>query len=74
MKELKADFNQKRIIYDNNPIDKWCLINTEVDIDINGNIQPIKSSNQRRRIDGTAALLNAYKVLRDKYDEYQSLI
>ncbi len=74
MKELRADFRQDRIVYDNNPIDKWCLINTEVDTDINGNIQPIKGKNQRRRIDGTAALLNAYKVLRDKYDEYQSLI
>lgn len=74
MHRLAAELEAKRIIYNDNPIDKWCLCNTSVDEDINGNIQPHKTSNQRRRIDGTAALLNAYVVLQDKYEEYQSLI
>ena len=74
MKDLKADLSRQRIVYDNNPIDKWCLINMEIKTDINGNIQPIKGTDQRRRIDGGVALINAYKVLMDKYDEYGSLI
>lgn len=74
MKDLKADLSQHRIIYDNNPIDKWCLINIEIKTDINGNIQPIKGLDQRKRIDGGIALINSYKVLIDKMDEYQSLI
>lgn len=73
MKNLAADFKAKRIIYDNNPIMKWCLINTEVKTDINGNIQPVKGLDARKRIDGVAALLDAYKVLQDKRDQYVNL-
>lgn len=28
MKDLKADFQAKNIVYDNNPIDRWCFANT----------------------------------------------
>lgn len=73
MKELRADLEAKRVIYNGNPIDKMCLANTEVKADINGNIQPVKSLDQRKRIDGTIALINAYKVLKDKRDEYVNL-
>lgn len=74
MHQLGADLEAKRIVYNDNPIDKWCLCNTSIDIDKNGNIQPCKTRNQRRRIDGTAALLDAYVVLQDKKEEYLSLI
>ena len=50
------------------------MSNTAVDIDKNDNIQPHKTSNQRRRIDGTAALLDAYVVLEEKMNEYLSVI
>ena len=73
MKNLAADFKAKRVIYDNNPIMKWCLINTEVKTDINGNIQPVKGLDSRKRIDGVAALIDAYKVLQDKRDQYVNL-
>lgn len=73
MKDLKAEFAEGNIVYNNNPIDKWCLINTEVKTDINGNIQPVKSQDQTQRIDGTIALLCAYKVLQDKKDIYIGL-
>lgn len=74
MKLLGADLESKLIVYNNNPIDKWCLSNTSIDVDKNDNIQPIKTSNQRRRIDGTSALLNAYAVLQDKKQDYQNMI
>lgn len=74
MKSLGADLEKNLIVYNNNPVDKWCLCNTAVDIDKNDNIQPIKTSNARRRIDGTAALLDAYVVLQEHYNEYMSLI
>ena len=73
MKDLAADFKAKRVVYDNNPVLKWCLINTEVKTDINGNIQPSKALDPRKRIDGVAALLDAYKVLQDKRDQYINL-
>lgn len=74
MKLLGTELDSKHIIYNNNPVDKWCLCNTAIDEDVNGNIQPHKTSNSRRRIDGTAALLDAYTVLCDKQEEYLSLM
>lgn len=74
MKCLGADLENKLIVYNNNPVDKWCLYNTAIDIDKNDNIQPIKTSKPRRRIDGTAALLDAYVVLQNNINEYMSLI
>lgn len=74
MKALKADLVKNRIIYNNNPIDKWCLANTAIDEDRNGNIQPIKTSKSTRRIDGTAALLDAYTIYFEYEDEYLSII
>ena len=73
MKDLAADFKAGKIVYNNNPIDKWCLINTCVKTDVNANIQPVKSRDPRKRIDGTVALLCAYKVLQDKKEEYINL-
>ena len=74
MKSLGADLASNKINYNNNPILKWCLSNTSVDKDKNNNIQPIKSSNSKRRIDGTASLLNAYVVLERHYEDYQNMI
>lgn len=74
MKSLGADLENNKIIYNNNPITKWCLSNTSVDIDKNDNIQPSKGKSQRKRIDGTAAMLNAYVVFQDKHQNYMNMI
>ena len=74
MKALGADLEAKRINYGNNPITKWCLSNTSVEIDKNDNIQPVKGRSQRRRIDGLACMLNAYVVYLDKGEDYTNLI
>lgn len=74
MKSLGADLAVKKINYNNSPILKWNLSNVAVDIDKNDNIQPTKGSNQRKRIDGFAGLLNAYVVLERHYDDYLNMI
>lgn len=74
MKSLGADLDAKKVIYNNNPIDKWCLFNTAVDIDKNDNIQPMKTSVPTRRIDGTAALLDAYVIYQDFFNDYMTMI
>ena len=74
MKSLGADLAAKKIVYGNNPVLKWCLANTAVEEDKNANIQPCKTSKATKRIDGTAALLDAYVVLQDKIAEYESMI
>ena len=74
MKELRADLMAHKVIYNNNTIDKWCLSNTEIKVDINGNIQPIKGVDSRKRIDGAVTLIIGYVVLKDKMSEYQNMI
>ncbi|MEG2740257.1 terminase large subunit [Clostridium sp.] len=74
MKELRADLCAHKVIYNNNPIDKWCLSNTEIKTDINGNIQPIKGMDARKRIDGAVSLIIGYVVLKDKMSEYENMI
>jgi phage terminase large subunit-like protein len=72
MKRMKGLFEDHRIVYQNNPILRWCLSNTAA-----------KSSNQRgidsiqpekitanRRIDGTVSLLNAMTGYYNHEDEF----
>jgi phage terminase large subunit-like protein len=74
MKELGADLAAKRINYNNNPLTKWCLTNTAIKTDENGNIKPIKGQSRTMRIDGTVSLLIAYTVLFNNMSDYQTLI
>ena len=74
MKTLGADLDAKLVVYNDNPIDKWCLFNTAVDVDKNDNIQPAKTSVPTRRIDGTAALLDAYVIYQEYLNDYLSII
>lgn len=74
MKSLGADLKAKKIIYNNNPVLKWCIMNTAVDIDKNNNIQPAKGHLRTRRIDGLASLLDAYVVYEDNLEEYLTII
>ena len=74
MTALGQDIKAKRVIYNDNPIDRWCLCNTAIREDTNGNIKPIKSNRSTQRIDGTAALLDAYVILDMHGEEYRSMI
>ena len=73
MKQLEADLIDKNVNYNNNPITKWCLLNTAVKRDENDNIRPIKGQKQRARIDGSVSLIIAYCVLEDKMNDYIAL-
>lgn len=74
MKQLEGDLKNKLVIYDNNPILKWCFSNTQAKIDINGNIQPSKLNSKLRRIDGCVALIIAYAVLNRYKNDYENMI
>ena len=74
MKAMGADLEAKMIVYNDNPVDKWCLFNTAIDVDKNDNIQPVKTSVPTRRIDGTAALLDAYVAYQANLNDYLSII
>ncbi len=70
MQKLGADLQAKKINYNNNSLLKWCITNTGVKTDVNGNIQPVKAQSPKYRIDGLASLLDAYVGLTDHYQEY----
>lgn len=70
MQQLGQDLAAKKVNYNNNPLLKWCITNTGVKTDVNGNIQPIKATSPKYRIDGLASLLDAYVGLLDHYKEY----
>lgn len=74
MQQLGADLAAKKVNYNANPLLLWCITNTGVKSDINGNIQPIKSNSKKYRIDGLASLLDAYVGLIDHYNEYLEAI
>ena len=74
MKQLEADLKNKMINYDNNPILKWCLSNTQAKVDLNANIQPSKLNSKYKRIDGTVALIIAYAVLNRYKIDYENMI
>lgn len=74
MQMLGADLKAKKVNYGNNPVLKWCLGNTGVHEDINGNIMPIKASGKKNRIDGAASLLDAYAGLYQHKQELLNLV
>lgn len=70
MKRMGAEFEEHKVIYQNNPILRWCLNNTgkkSTNKDGVESIQPVKLG-ESRRIDGAVSLLNAW-VGYDKFSE-----
>lgn len=76
MKEMGAAFMEHRVVYQNNPILRWCLANTGVKaLNKEGieTIQPVKIQNTRR-IDGMVSLLNAWVGYVKHADEYMPYV
>lgn len=76
MKEMGATFEAHKVIYQNNPILRWCLANTAqkaLNSDGIETIQPVKIQ-QQRRIDGMVSLLNAWVGYIKHYDEYMTYV
>ncbi len=76
MKELGGLLEEHRIVYDNNPILRWCLLNTGVKTlnkDGINSIQPVKTS-ASKRIDGTVSLINAMVGYKNHEADYLSYV
>lgn len=75
MHRLGRDLEAKLVVYNQHPIDIWCLSNTCVDLDPkNQTIQPAKGRDTRRRIDGLSALLDGYVALENNRENYLNMI
>ncbi len=76
MKRLEGLFKEKRVIYQNNPMLRWCLLNTGVKtLNKDGiqSIQPVKVSSTKR-IDGMVSLLNAFVSYNNHEEEFMGYV
>ena len=65
MRLVEADIRDQAINYNDNDIDRWCLLNTSVQVWDTGHMMPVKIKGQsNRRIDGTLSLIMCYEMLR----------
>ena len=73
MQELKALFAEKRVVYQNNPVTRWCLHNVGAEVSQKDKavttIVPVKLG-AGRRIDGFVSMLNAYSCYLKRTQEY----
>lgn len=72
MKDMGAAFEAHKVIYQNNPMLRWCLMNTgKKTMNKSGieSIEPVKAS-ANLRIDGMVSLLNAWVGYQKHMDEY----
>lgn len=76
MKEMGAALTDGKVVYQNNPILRWCLSNTAVKAQNSEGIetiQPVKIQ-KSRRIDGTVSLLNAWVGYTKHFSEYMEYL
>lgn len=75
MKLVEAELKDRKINYNNNEIDKWCLGNSAIEMDNAENIMCVKVKKQKsKRIDGAVTLIILYEVYRRYKSEFQKLI
>ncbi len=74
MQMLGADLKAKKINYNNSSLLKWCMTNTGIQEDRNGNIVPVKAQSPKYRIDGLASLLDAYVGLYEHFNEFKDAL
>ncbi|MEY9980079.1 terminase large subunit [Lysinibacillus sp. RC79] len=75
MKLVESDLKSKLIVYDDDPIDKWCLENTALNFNNKMDIMPIKVQGQdHKKIDGAVTMIIAYKVYIDNRAEFMQLL
>ena len=75
MKLVEADLKDQLINYNKNPMDKWCLGNSAIEMDNLGNIMCVKVKKQAsKRIDGAVTLIILYEVYRRYRNEFHKLI
>lgn len=70
MKQIRSDYEARRIIDNDNPVNQWCRMNVGIVTDTNDNIKPVKANGSTGRIDGWAAEICAYVCLNRNLDDY----
>lgn len=73
MKLCEADLKHQLINYNENPIDRWCLGNSGIEVDNIGQCMAVKMEPQKR-IDGAVALIILYETYRRYRTEFKQAI
>lgn len=73
IKLVEADFRHQLINYNDNPIDKWCLKNSALQVDKFGQCLIIKQESAKR-IDGAVCLAILYEMYRQNRTEFYQMI
>ncbi|MCQ2609696.1 MAG: terminase large subunit [Lachnospiraceae bacterium] len=73
MKLCEADLKNKLVIYGNNDVDKWCLGNAGIKVDINEMCLCVKRE-PNKRIDGAVTLIILYEMYRRYRTEFKQII
>jgi len=75
MRLVEKDLQSKLLIYNNNPIDKYCLENTALNMNTKLEIMPIKiQGKEDRKIDGAVTMIIAYRIYIDHRSEFLELV
>lgn len=75
MKLVESDLKSNMLIYNNNPVDKYCLENTALEMNSRMEMRPVKvQGKENMKIDGAVTLIIAYKVYIDNRNEFMQLV
>ena len=75
MRIVESDLKNKKLVYNDNEIDRWCLKNVSVKMDNIGRIMPVKKQGQsKNRIDGALGFFIAYAAYSRYKSEYMSMV
>ncbi len=75
MKLVESDLKSKLIVYDDDPIDRWCLENTALNFNSKMDIMPVKVERQdHKKIDGAVTMIIAYKIYIEHRAEFMRLL
>jgi phage terminase large subunit-like protein len=75
MKLVEADLKKKLLNYNNNPVDKYCLENTALNINSKMEIMPVKvQGKENKKIDGAVTMIIGYRVYTDNRSEFLGLV
>lgn len=74
MKLVEADLRSKLLIYNDDPVDRWCLENTSLAVNNKLERMPVKiESKEDKKIDGAVTIIIGYRVYIDNRSEFIEL-
>lgn len=75
MSLVEKDLQKSLIVYNNNPVDKWCLENTAMSMNKKMETMPVKvQGKDENKIDGAVTMIIVYRIYMDNRTEFLELV